>query len=87
MSTVRVRSPRRLAGTLRLPGDKSISHRALIFNAIAHGRAQVRGLSPGADVASTAGCLRALGVEMGEGWVEGRGLAGLRPAPGPLDCG
>ncbi|MDQ6898658.1 MAG: 3-phosphoshikimate 1-carboxyvinyltransferase, partial [Candidatus Dormibacteraeota bacterium] len=53
----------------------------------AHGRAQVRGLSQGADVASTAGCLRALGVEMGEGWVEGRGLAGLRPAPGPLDCG
>ncbi|MBJ7604378.1 MAG: 3-phosphoshikimate 1-carboxyvinyltransferase [Candidatus Dormibacteraeota bacterium] len=87
MSTVSVRSPRRLAGTLRLPGDKSISHRALILNAIAHGRAQLRGLSQGADVASTAGCLRALGAEMGEGWVKGRGLAALRPAPGPLDCG
>lgn len=87
MSTVRVCSPGRLAGTLRLPGDKSISHRALIFNAIAHGRAQLRGLSQGADVASTAGCLRALGVEMGEGWVEGRGLGALRPAAGPLDCG
>ncbi len=87
MSAIRVRSPRRLTGTLRLPGDKSISHRALIFNSIAHGQAEIRGLSEGADVVSTAGCLRALGVAMGDGWVEGRGLAGLRPAGGPLDCG
>ena len=57
-----VRSPHRLAGALAVPGDKSISHRALILNAIARGTATVTGLSDGADVLSTAACLRALGV-------------------------
>ena len=46
-----IREARRLEGTVRLPGDKSISHRALVLNAVADGPARVRGLSPGADVA------------------------------------
>jgi 3-phosphoshikimate 1-carboxyvinyltransferase len=82
-----VSAPRRLEGEVRVPGDKSISHRALILNAVADGVARVRGLSPGADVLSTTGCLRALGVEVEGEVVVGRGLRGLRPPSGSLDCG
>ncbi len=82
-----VRPSRRLEGELRVPGDKSISHRALILGAVASGTSRVGGLSTGADVASTAGCLRALGVEVEEARVAGVGMDGLRPAPAPLDCG
>ncbi|MHB1006651.1 MAG: 3-phosphoshikimate 1-carboxyvinyltransferase [Chloroflexota bacterium] len=51
-------------GELRVPGDKSISHRAAIFNAIARGTARVDGFLPGADCLSTLACLRALGVQI-----------------------
>ena len=63
-----VNRPSRLVGDLSVPGDKSISHRALILNSIARGNAQVTGLSSGADVASTMQCLIALGakIEAGE---------------------
>ncbi len=57
-----IRSPQRLAGSLAVPGDKSVSHRSLILNAIANGDATVTGLSDGADVRSTAACLRSMGV-------------------------
>lgn len=83
----RVSRPRRLEGSVRPPGDKSISHRALILNAVAEGEAEVLGLGSGADVSSTASCLRSLGVEVEACRVRGRGLRGLRPPPGPLDCG
>jgi 3-phosphoshikimate 1-carboxyvinyltransferase len=83
----RVPAARRLEGEVRVPGDKSISHRALLLNAVADGEARVRGLSGGADVASTAGCLRALGVAIEDDRVAGRGLDGLREPDGPLDCG
>jgi 3-phosphoshikimate 1-carboxyvinyltransferase len=82
-----VRRPSRLEGEIRLPGDKSISHRALILGAIADGRSRFDGLSAGADVESTAACVRALGVEVDASSVSGRGLHGLRAAKGPLDCG
>jgi 3-phosphoshikimate 1-carboxyvinyltransferase len=85
--TVAVHKPRRLEGALELPGDKSVSHRALMLNAVAEGEARVTNLSPGADVASTAACLRALGVDLDEGRVAGSGLDGLRAAAAPLDCG
>ena len=84
---MKVRRPRQLEGEVVLPGDKSISHRALILNAVADGTARVSNLSPGADVASTAACLRALGVEIEGGEVRGVGLQGLRPAAAALDCG
>jgi 3-phosphoshikimate 1-carboxyvinyltransferase len=58
-----------------------------MLNAVAGGVARVEGLSTGDDVASTAGCLRALGVAIEDGRVAGRGLAGLREPAGPLDCG
>lgn len=84
---MKVRRPRRLEGDVVLPGDKSISHRALILNAVADGTARVTNLSPGADVGSTAACLRALGVRIEGDEVRGVGLQGLRPAAAPLDCG
>jgi 3-phosphoshikimate 1-carboxyvinyltransferase len=82
-----VKGGRSLEGSIHVPGDKSISHRALILGAIAAGDSHVRGLSQGADVQSTAACLRSLGVEIDETRVSGRGLRGLRAAGRPLDCG
>ena len=81
----------RLQGEVRVPGDKSVSHRALILGALAEGDTVVEGLSSGADVASTRTCLEALGVEIGATGaslsVRGRGLGGLKAASGPLDAG
>ena len=82
-----VRRPRALEGSVKVPGDKSISHRALMLSSIADGESQVRGLSPGADVQSTAACMRALGVEIEGAAIHGVGIRGLRAAAGPLDCG
>jgi 3-phosphoshikimate 1-carboxyvinyltransferase len=62
-----VRSAAFLAGTLAVPGDKSISHRALILNAIAAGDALVTGLPSGDDVVATMTCLQALGVNIEPG--------------------
>jgi 3-phosphoshikimate 1-carboxyvinyltransferase len=82
-----VRRARRLEGEVRLPGDKSISHRALILGAIAAGWSRVRGLSTGADVQSTVACLRALGVDVEDSSVAGQGMHGLTAPNVPLDCG
>lgn len=84
-----------LAGEVRIPGDKSIGHRALILGAIADGESRIRGLSSGEDVASTAGVLRGLGAEIGWETTGGRvnarlfgcGLRGLRAPSEILDCG
>ena len=77
-----------------VPGDKSISQRALMLAALAEGKSRLRGLLPGADPASTAGALRALGVALPElpsdgreVVVQGSGLRGLFPPAGPLDLG
>src|SRR5947209_8829677 len=79
-----VRKARRLQGDIRVPGDKSISHRALILGSIADGDSHFRGLSTGADVMSTAGCMRALGVEITDSSVRGVGMEGLRHPSEPL---
>ena len=87
----------RLRGELRLPGDKSISHRALILAALAGGESRITGAGDGADVRSTAGVMRALGatVEVGPD-DDGRnvtyrvvspGADGLVEPDGSLDCG
>lgn len=75
-----------------VPGDKSISHRALLFAALARGESRLRGLLNGADPASTAAALRALGVRVpelaaGEIRIRGVGLRGLRPPSRSIDCG
>ncbi len=82
-----VRRARKLDGEIRVPGDKSISHRALILGSIATGRSRLRGLSPGADVQSTRRCMQELGAELDGATLEGRGLHGLHRASGPLNCG
>ena len=90
-----VRPARRFGGRLRVPGDKSISHRALILGALAAGRTVIRGLAPGGDCRSTRACLAALGVRHDEArepggavWhIEGRGLGGLSAPAAPLDAG
>ena len=93
IESLRVRGrARALAGDLRVPGDKSIGHRAVLFAAIADGEATVRGLSGGEDNRSTIAALRALGVAItdaapGVVTVAGRGLDGLRAPAGDLDCG
>jgi len=61
---VRVARPARIRGSVEVSGDKSISHRAAMFNALARGRATIDNYSPGADTLSTLACLRALGVEV-----------------------
>lgn len=67
-TTVRtITSPGKLGGELAVPGDKSISHRSLILNAMAQGTARISGLSNGEDVMSTMACLRGMGVEITEG--------------------
>ena len=69
-----VRPARKLQGAITVPGDKSISHRALMLGAIASGDSHVRGLLLGADVQSTVQCLRALGVEIHDATIAGRGM-------------
>jgi 3-phosphoshikimate 1-carboxyvinyltransferase len=80
-----------LEGSVRLPGDKSISHRYGMLAAIADGVSVIHNYSSGADCHSTLGCLRSLGIEITEDGrdvtVHGRGLRGLRPFDGQLDAG
>ncbi len=80
-----------LAGSLRVPGDKSISHRALMFGALAVGQTRIEGLLEGEDVLRTAAAMRALGAEIwreGEAWcVAGRGIGGLAEPADVLDMG
>ncbi|TCD57049.1 3-phosphoshikimate 1-carboxyvinyltransferase [Synechococcus sp. BS55D] len=83
----------RLSGRVTVPGDKSISHRALLFGAIAEGTTTIEGLLPAEDPISTAACLRAMGAEISpieSGaviQVKGVGLDGLDEPSEVLDCG
>jgi 3-phosphoshikimate 1-carboxyvinyltransferase len=89
-STVVVRPARNIAGALRLPGDKSISHRYAMLAAIAEGTSRLENFSTGADCASTLGCIAELGVELERNenavLIHGRGPR-LQPPERPLDCG
>ncbi|MBU2754269.1 3-phosphoshikimate 1-carboxyvinyltransferase [Acidithiobacillus sp. CV18-2] len=81
-----------LRGRLRVPGDKSISHRAVILGALAEGVTEVSGLLEGADVLATIAAFRAMGVQIdgpddGKLRIQGVGLHGLRAPAKPLDCG
>ena len=86
----------RVRGSVRLPGDKSISHRYAILAALAHGPTVIHGYSTGQDCASTLACLRALGVSIEQIGrdaaglqlrITGRGLRGLTAPAGTLDAG
>ena len=92
----RVRPSPRLRGELRLPGDKSISHRALLMAALADGASTIEGAGDGVDVRSTAGIVRTLGAAVDRRPDAGRtvsyrvvspGADGLRQPADVLDCG
>ncbi|MEW5965141.1 MAG: 3-phosphoshikimate 1-carboxyvinyltransferase [Pseudomonadota bacterium] len=80
-----------LRGAARVPGDKSISHRALLLGALATGTTRISGLLEAEDVLNTARAVTALGAPVakeGDRWVvKGRGVGGLREPAGPIDFG
>jgi 3-phosphoshikimate 1-carboxyvinyltransferase len=86
-----IRPARNIYGSLRLPGDKSISHRYAMLAAFAEGTSHFTNFSTGADCASTLGCMEALGARVNktnENSVEISGVSGrVTPAGHPLDCG
>lgn len=88
LSTTRANA---LRGVVSVPGDKSISHRALMFGALASGTTRIRGLLEAEDVINTAKAVTALGApatKSGAEWVvKGRGVGGLMQPTAPLDFG
>ena len=92
-SQITVRPARGVRGTVRLPGDKSISHRYAMLAGIAEGASRLENYSTGADCASTLGCMRSLGVSWERSadsqnviLIQGRAASLISPAA-PLDCG
>ncbi len=88
---LRVNPVPRLRGEATLPGDKSITHRALLLGAIAEGASRVEGFQSGGDCQATLGCLQALGVLIerpgpGELLIHGKGLRGWREPVNVLNC-
>ncbi len=82
----------KISGQIRVPGDKSISHRSLILSSIAEGESKIEGLLEAEDCLSTMGIMRDLGIEItkeakGKYTVQGKGLDGLQEADDVLDCG
>jgi len=89
----RIAPPKQLAGEVTVPGDKSISHRAIILNSLAPGSSEIRDLSPGRDCLSTINCLKALGVKFkrqedrpGALVIHGVGSTGLTEAQNVLNA-
>jgi 3-phosphoshikimate 1-carboxyvinyltransferase len=86
-----IRPAKSINGSIVLPGDKSISHRAAMISAIAEGESRLDNFATSADCVSTLSCLRQLGVPIRQErttvWVEGVGRSGFRKPTRPLDCG
>lgn len=91
MKRFRVRASDALIGDVRVPGDKSIGHRSLIFSALARGPSRISGLSAGLDNQATSEAFRAMGVRSTQQGrtleVQGVGLRGLSMPSGAIDCG
>jgi 3-phosphoshikimate 1-carboxyvinyltransferase len=89
-TNVVIRPARSVAGTVRLPGDKSISHRYAMLGAVSEGSTKLENFSTGADCASTLHCMRLLGAQVERNGssvvIHGRGRE-LQAPVGPLDCG
>jgi 3-phosphoshikimate 1-carboxyvinyltransferase len=88
----RVEPATALRGHIAVPGDKSISHRAVLVGALSDGETQVRGFGRSAATEATIAAVRSLGAEVAEEDVDalrvtGRGLRGLQPPEGQIDCG
>ena len=80
-----------IKGILKVPGDKSISHRAVIFGALAKGNTKINGFLTGADCISTISIFKKMGIDIElhdtSVVVHGKGLHGLTPPKDILDCG
>src|SRR5580693_3567996 len=92
MTAATIEPARQIQGRLRVPGDKSISHRYALIAALAEGSSHLLNYSPGADCQSTLSCLRRLGVDIRQDkdrtvTVLGRGFGRWRSSPDPLDAG
>ena len=89
--SLRFDAPKRLRGEITVPGDKSISHRGVMFGSIADGLTELTGFLPGADCVSTINCFRRMGIEIehdgSDVLVHGRGLHGLTAPADTLDAG
>jgi 3-phosphoshikimate 1-carboxyvinyltransferase len=88
---LKITPAKRLKGTISIPGDKSIAHRALLISSIADGTSSIESFPSAADPLSTLSCIRNLGIEVSQAGtslqVKGKGLRGLRAPAAPLDCG
>lgn len=86
-----IKKANRLRGSLTIPGDKSISHRAIMFGAISQGKTEITNFLQGADCLSTIGCFRAMGVDIDNQGsqiiINGVGLDGLKQPSARLDVG
>ena len=87
----RIRPGGSIQGVLRVPGDKSISHRSVLLGSLAHGRTRIKGLLRGDDVVSTMRAFRACGIEICNETdivtIDGHGLHGLQAPKASIDCG
>ncbi len=93
MVDIKIKSVKRLKGEIKVPGDKSISHRAVMIGSLAKGVTEIEGFLNSEDCLSTVRAFRAMGVCIEEGWdgsrltIEGRGLKGLSKPEHVLDVG
>ena len=86
-----IKKAKKLSGSLSIPGDKSISHRAVMFGSLAEGTTRISNFLEGADCLSTISCFRKMGINIentkGEILVHGKGLHGLSAPAETLDVG
>ena len=91
MASLTIKPGGPLRGTLSLPGDKSVTHRAIILSALAEGETTITGYCPGEDCLNTVRAFRAMGIQIDEEphrlRVHGKGHWGLTEPDGPIDCG
>ena len=91
MSVKEIKAMGALKGEVQIPGDKSISHRAVMLGSIARGATEISHFLSGADCLSTIHCFQKMGIEIEQSkdlvLVHGRGLRGLKAPRGILDTG
>ncbi|MFA5839626.1 MAG: 3-phosphoshikimate 1-carboxyvinyltransferase [Candidatus Margulisiibacteriota bacterium] len=99
MKNIIIKPTNKTSGEITVPGDKSISHRAIMLGALAKGETTITGFLSGADCLATMGCFREMGIEIsmtndklkmsndGKVIIKGKGLSGLKEPKGTLDVG
>ena len=91
MASLTITPGRALTGTLTVPGDKSVTHRAIILTSLAEGESRLSSYCRGEDCLDTMRAFQALGIQIDEQpemlRVQGKGMWGLREADAPIDCG